>query len=133
MEPKIFRAAVARLLGLPLFKEPLPCPLCMQIMDIYGDHCLCCKKIGDTITRHNKLRNWVYKLAEQGLQNPEMEKLGILGPTDHTKRRPGDVSIPLWRYGRGMAIDVAVIFPLAASHVNCEEPCEDYAQHQTLL
>ena len=25
---------------------------------------------------------------------------------------------------------MAVICPLAASHVNCEEPCEDYAQHQ---
>jgi len=128
MEPKVFRVAVARLLGLPLLKESLSCPLCMQIMDIYGDHALCCKKIGDTITRHNKLRNWVYKLAEQGLQNPEMEKLGILGATDSTKRRPGDVSIPLWRYGRGMAIDVAVICPLAASHVDSAEPCEEYAR-----
>ena len=48
--------------------------------------------------------------------------------TDSTKRRPGDVSIPLWRYGRGMAIDVAVICPLAASHVDSAEPCEEYAR-----
>ena len=59
-----------------------------------------------------------------------MEKLGLLGPTDPSRRRPGDVSFPLWRYGRGLAIDVAVICPVAASHVHQEEPCEPYAQSQ---
>ena len=62
--------------------------------------------------------------------NPEMEKLGLLGPTDDSKRRPGDVSFPLWRHGRGLAIDVAVICPLADSHLRQETPCETYAQRQ---
>ena len=54
-----------------------------------------------------------------------MEKLGILGPTDPSSRRPGDVSIPIWRNGRGLAIDVAVINPLL--HLGVEHPCEEYA------
>src|SRR3989440_11356624 len=50
-----------------------------------GDHPLCCKKSGDRIARHNRLRN----LADTGLLAPELEKLGILGVTDKTRRRPG--------------------------------------------
>ena len=77
--------------------------------------------------RHNRLRNWVCKMSDVAMLNPAMEKLGLLGPTDESKRRPGDVSIPLWRYGRGLAIDVAVICPVAPSHVNEAVPCETYA------
>ena len=49
-------------------------------MDIYGDHALCCKKNGDMITRHNRVRNLIFQIADMGLLSPELEKLGILGP-----------------------------------------------------
>jgi len=130
LPPKIFRTAVARLLGQPVFSSSAPCPLCEQIMDLYGDHSLCCKKSGDRITRHNNVRNLVFKLADTGLLAPELEKLGILGPTDKSRRRPGDVSIKSWSLHRGLAIDVAVICPLAASHLHSLEPCESYAKTQ---
>src|SRR6266478_4509366 len=84
------------------------------------------------ITRHNRLRNLVFKLADTGLLAPDLEKLGILGVTDKTRRRPGDVSIKSWSFRRGLAIDVAVICPLAASHLGKAEPCESYAQHQKI-
>ena len=132
LSPKIFRTAVARLLGQPVLSHSDPCPLCEQNMDIYGDHSLCCKKSGDRITRHNRLRNLVFKLADTGLLRPDLEKLGILGVTDKTRRRPGDVSIKDWSLRRGLAIDVAVIHPLAVSHLHSVEPCESYAQHQKL-
>ena len=93
LSPKIFRTAVSRLLGQPVSSSSVPCPLCKQTMDIYGDHALCCGKSGDRITRHNRLRNVVFKLADTGLLSPDLEKLGILGVTDKTRRRPGDVSI----------------------------------------
>ena len=99
-------------------------------MDVLGDHALCCRKSSDLITRHNRLRGWLFKLADVGRLNPELEKLGILGPTDETKRRPGDVSVPLWRGNRGLAIDVAVICPVAPSHVHESDPCEQYAAKQ---
>ena len=72
----------------------------------------------------------MFKLGELGVLSPQMEKLGLLGPTDDSKRRPGDVSFANWRNGRGLAIDVAVICPLAASHLHQEEPCELYAERQ---
>ena len=37
------------------------------------------------------------------------------------------MSFKSWAPNRGLAIDVAVICPLAASHLSQEEPCEDYA------
>jgi len=69
----------------------------------------------------------VFKLADTGLLAPE--KLGILGVTDKTRRRPGDVSIKSWSFRRGLAIDVAVIHPIAASHLG---PCDSYAQTQKI-
>src|SRR5256714_8370570 len=86
LPPRIYGTAVARLLGQPVFSSSAPCPLCQH------DHPLCCKSSGDRITRHNRLRNLVFKLADTGLLAPELEKLGILGVTDKTRRRPGDVS-----------------------------------------
>src|SRR4051812_17731709 len=126
LPPRIFRTAVARLLN--QCSHSVTCPLCEQIMDLQGDHPLCCKKSGDRITRHNRLRNLVFKLADTGLLAPELEKLGILGVTDKSRRRPGDVSIKNWSLRRGLAIDVAVICPLAASHLHSLEPCESYAK-----
>src|SRR6185437_11906201 len=79
-----------------------------------GEHPFCCKKKSGRITRHNRLRNLVFKLADTGLLAPELEKQGILGETDKTRRRPGDVSIRNWSFRRGLAIDVAVICPLAS-------------------
>ena len=72
----------------------------------------------------------MFKIADTGLLAPEMEKLGILGPTDKSRRRPGDISIKNWSLHRGLAIDVAVICPVAASHVGEPEPCESYAKNQ---
>lgn len=129
LPPPVFIAATCRLLGLPVMKSN-PCPQCEQKMDSLGDHAICCRKTGDTITRHNRLRNLMCKLAEQGLLNPELEKAGILGHTDKSKRRPGDVTIPLWNHGRGLAIDVAVICPVAESHLSQSAPCEAYAEKE---
>ena len=131
LPPLVFVTAVQRLLGLPVYRENnTTCPLCMQTMDKFGDHALCCKRTGDIISRHNKVRNWVYKLSDVARLAPEMEKLGLLGPGDVSRRRPGDVSLPVWQFNKGLAIDVAVICPVGPSHVKKEAPCEDYAATQ---
>jgi hypothetical protein len=111
MKPRLFRIAVAYRLGLPVLNSEIPCPLCMQQINIYGDHALCCAKNGDLVIRHNALRNLIYSIASHGLLKPVLEKQGILGPT--TGRRPGDVVIPDWKHHNGLAIDVAVTSPLA--------------------
>ena len=128
MEPRVYLTAVRRLLGLHVSSVPAPCPFCQQTMDIYGDHAICCRKSGDLITRHNRVRDLIAEFARVGLLSPELEKLGLLGPTERSSRRPGDVSFKRWAPNRGLAIDVAVICPVAASHVHEEEPCESYAR-----
>ena len=111
-----------------MLNNEIPCPLCMQPINKYGDHATCCTKSGDLIIRHNTLRNLVDSIARDGLLSPILEKQGILGPT--TGRRPGDVTIPNWREGDFLAIDVAVTSPLINSSVRIDEPCEEYARTQ---
>ena len=95
LRPKIFQTAVKRLLSIPVYQRGTTCTFCKQPQDTYGDHSLCCKKSGDTITRHNRIRNLVAKFAEEGLLSPALEKAGILGHVD-ASRRPGDVTIENW-------------------------------------
>ena len=133
LSPRAFRISVLRLLGLPICPSSLSCPLCVQPMDTLGDHSLCCSKTRDTIIRHNSIRNWVFKIAQEGMLCPEMEKIRFgeaeIGPS---RRRPADIAIPIWANGKSLAIDVAVVCPLVPSHLPESEPCEAYAckKHQ---
>ena len=97
-------------------------------IDKFGDHATCCAKNGDTIIRHNGIRDLVGDIANDGMLSPVLEKKGILGNT--TGRRPGDVTFARWADGKGLAIDVAVMSPLAATYQRLKEPCEWYASTQ---
>jgi hypothetical protein len=127
LKPRNFRIAVMYRLGVPVITNEIPCPLCKQTIDKFGDHATCCAIKGSLIMRHNALRDLVGLIAREGLLSPQWEKNGILGPT--TGRRPGDITIPNWN-GGGLAIDVAVTNPLAKSYHGRPEPCEDYARTQ---
>ena len=82
MKPRAFRVAIRYRLGVPfLDNNETPCPLCMQPIDMFGDHATCCSKTGDLIVRHNALRNLVATFAKDGLLSPVLEKKGILGST----------------------------------------------------
>ena len=113
---------------MPVIDPEATCPMCTQPIDIFGDHAVCCTKAGDLISRHNNLRNLVDSIASDGLLSPVMEKKGILGPT--SGRRPGDVTIPIWRHGKGLAIDVAVTSSLNRTNIRITQPCEEYAEVQ---
>ena len=112
-------------LGLRLDEEK-SCSLCMQIIDVFGDHAACCAMSSDRIHRHNRVRNLLDRICQEGLLSPVMEKSVFLG----YGRRPGDVTIPVWRSNKGLAIDVAVTSPLASSNLQHSEPCEAYATHK---
>ena len=128
MRPQLFRTAVHYRLGIPLLEKEIDCPVCMQKkIDIMGDHATCCARTGDLITRHNALRDMVCDVARQGLMSPVMEKKGILGSS--SGRRPGDVTLPKWFGGKGLAMDIAVTSPFAKNHVKVDSPCEYYAQN----
>ena len=110
MRPRNFQVAVAMRLGLPVLDEK-SCSLCKQIIDVFGDHAACCAVSSDRIHRHNRMRNLLERICHEGMLSPVLEKKGILGDVDG--RRPGDVTIPVWRANKGLAIDVAVTTLLA--------------------
>ena len=56
--------------------------------------------------------------------SPVLEKEGILGET--SGRRPGDVTIPIWRGGKGLAVDVAVTSPFSVVGLRSASPADSY-------
>jgi hypothetical protein len=128
MKPQVYRTSVAYRLGVAVTDGSASCPLCKQTIDQFGDHASCCTKSGSNIVRHNRIRNLVERVCQEGLLAPVLEKKGILGPT--SGRRPGDITVPLWKNGDGLAIDVAVTSPYSVSNLHRESPCEVYAAQQ---
>jgi len=98
----------------------------MQIIDVFGDHGACCSVSSDRIHRHNRVRNLLDRICQEGMLSPVMEKYRLLG--DVYGRRPGDVTIPVWRANKGLAIDVAVTSPFGSHNLSCTKPCESYAE-----
>ncbi len=115
IKPRTFRTAIYYRMGIPILDQETSCPLCMQTINIYGDHATCCSKSGDLIVRHNALRNLVERIARDGLLSPELEKKGILGSAPG--RRPGDVTIAQWEEDRALALDIAVTSPLNDTNI----------------
>ena len=74
MRPRNFAVAVAMRLGLPVLDEEKSCSLCMQIIDVFGDHAACCSMSSDRIHRHNRVRNLLDRIAQEGMLSPVMEK-----------------------------------------------------------
>ena len=128
LKPRNFQLAIAYRLGVYVLDHEIPCPLCKQPIDKFGDHATCCTKSGDVIIRHNALRDLVGDFANDGMLSPVLEKQGILGNT--TGRRPGDITFQRWAEGKGLAVDVAVTSPLAPTYQRLKEPCEWYAATQ---
>jgi len=122
MSPKVFRTAIRYRLGLAVAHKNVSCSFCMQPFDAYGDHAACCSKNSDVIVRHNRIRNLLARIAEEGLLSPVLEKRGILGDTPG--RRPGDVTIPCWMDSKGLAVDVAVTSPFSTSNIHSSAPAD---------
>ena len=96
-------------LGLPLDSLTMrPCPGCSEMMDVFGDHILCCPHLG-LYARHNEIRNEFGSMCQDmGLQ-VEIE----VSPAD-TTQRPADVLIHGLE-GQPLAVDFAVVHTLQSS------------------
>jgi hypothetical protein len=126
MRSRQFMIAAQVRLGCVVASGGLSCSLCEQTFDSMGDHGSCCRKTGDNTSRHNRVRDLVARIASEGLLSPVLEKKGILGD-NQPGRRPGDVTIPYWTNGMGLAVDVAVTSPFSIVGLRSSEPCEAYA------
>ena len=67
MRPQVFRTAMAYRLGAKVVANEIPCPMCMQTVDILGDHPACCIRNGERIVRHNRVRDLVANICREGL------------------------------------------------------------------
>ena len=98
-------------LGLPVLPEAaagLPCDLCGQPLDVYGDHLVTCRLSG-VWKRHNRPRDTLYDISGcAGVKSAiEVEVRG--------RARPADLMLYDWEAGRDLAVDLTVRHPLAAS------------------
>ena len=109
-----FVTATKYRLGMNIYSRAGPCPACSNHSDQLGDHSLCCGSRGERSSRHNILRDILYKAAVSAALGPTREERGLIPGSD---RRPGDIFIPYWTGGKGTALDVTVTNPLQIATV----------------
>ena len=109
LKPSEFTMAGKYRLGCQVYEEEGPCPACLQVSDVFGDHALCCGHGAERITRHNQLRDHLHQLAASAALGPSKESRFLLPGQD---RQPADVFIPNWAAGLDTALDVTVVNPL---------------------
>ena len=107
LEPNEMQVLLKWWLGIPISSMNSKCPLCLKTLDPDGHHALTCRSGGDTITRHNKLRDCFANLCSKACLSPQLEK----GPGIDFSR-PADVLVPNWSLSRPAAFDLKVIHPL---------------------
>ena len=118
LHARFFITLLQRWLRMEMFEKEFHCPLCDELMDIYGDHALVCPCGGDRTKRHNLLRNQCARFCRGYNMRPEVEKSGLLSARMDEERldgeqlvegrRPADIFLPSWDLGGNAALDFAV-------------------------
>ena len=124
-----FITAIRYRLGLPVFRVQGECPMpaCHVVNDIMGDHAISCAVGGERISKHNHVRDAIFKAAVEAGLGPVREPDGLLPGSDD---RPADVLIPIWTEGRDTALDITVVNPLQQALVEKSSEEGDIAVEQ---
>ena len=104
-----FRMCLQYWLGLPMFADESPCPVCHLPADRFGDHQVGCGGNSDRIYRHNAVRDVLFSAAQSAALSPRQEAPCLI---PGSQSRPADVFLPTWSRGRPAALDITVISPL---------------------
>eukprot|EP00731_Ephydatia_muelleri_P010847 Em0005g1433a len=108
LKPSEFQVAITWWLGL----DTSCCPLCPgRVLDLLGHHALTCKRGGDVVTRHNKLRDTLAETCRRAHLSVKLEAGSNL-TKDHSHTRPADILVPNWSWGKLAAFDLSVTSPL---------------------
>ena len=116
--------AVALRLQVDIFEGDARCPLCHMPMDRLGRHAMSCKAGGDTVQRHNAVRNLVFKAAVRGGLRPVLEAPGLLGPpgserpADELLHAPPSLAQGSARLFERVALDFAVVSPFTVARAS---------------
>eukprot|EP00731_Ephydatia_muelleri_P038584 Em0814g2a len=82
-----------------------------KMLDPLGHHATTCKRGGDVVFRHNKLRDILAETCRRAHLSVQVEAGCNLTP-DHSHSRPADVLISNWVLGKTAACDLSVTSPL---------------------
>ena len=110
LNPTEFMVLLRWWLGIPLVPADtsLSCPSCGDSMDCFGDHLLCCK-LGGFWTRHKAIVDMLYHFGRAAGLTVTLEvAIGGL-------ERPADLMFSPWKGSGPLAVDPAVVHPLAPS------------------
>ena len=111
LQPSEFQVAIKWWLGLDTSCGSI-CPLCPgKVLDPLGHHALTCKRGGDVVTRHNKLRDTLAETCRRAHLSVKVEAGSNLSK-DHSHTRPADILVPNWSLGKPAAFDLSVTSPL---------------------
>eukprot|EP00731_Ephydatia_muelleri_P022494 Em0015g77a len=105
-------------LGLNTSPGSPPCALCPEHpLDPLGHHAVTCKRGGDAISRHNKLRDVVLQTCHRACISAKAEAGSGLG---HELRntRPADILASNWLCGKPAAFDLTVVSPLNPTFIS---------------
>ena len=111
LQPSEFQVAIKWWLGLDTSCGSI-CPLCPgKVLDPLGHHALTCKRGGDVVTRHNKLRDTLAETCRRAHLSVKVEAGSNLSK-DHSHTCPADILVPNWSLGKPAAFDLSVMSPL---------------------
>ncbi|KAL5515416.1 hypothetical protein EMCRGX_G000577 [Ephydatia muelleri] len=95
LQPSEFQVAIKWWLGLDTSCGSI-CPLCPgRVLDPLGHHALTCKRGGDVVTRHNKLRDTLAETCRRAHLSVKVEAGSNL-TKDHSHTCPADILVPNW-------------------------------------
>ena len=83
-----------------------------RVLDPLGHHALTCKRGGDVVTRHNKLRDTLAETCCRAHLSFKVEAGSNL-THDHSHTRPADILVPNWSLGKPAAFNLSVTSPAA--------------------
>eukprot|EP00731_Ephydatia_muelleri_P014825 Em0008g545a len=117
LDPHEFCVGIKWWLGLDISRG-LSCSLCPNTaLDLLGHHAVTCKKGGDVVTRHNRLRDVFVDFCHQAHLGVHVEVGSNLTP-DGSRSRPADVWVCDWISGSFAAFDFTVSSPLSVASLN---------------
>ena len=96
-------------LGLNIYDKADKCPSCGKESDELGDHGMVFGTGGESISRHNALRDAIFDTAASAGLAPLKEERALLPGNN---RRHADILLRHWFGGKDAALDVTITHPL---------------------
>ena len=108
MSPHEYRMACALRYGWVAFNEPTECIDCGQVIDPLGAHALHCRYGGESVRRHNQIRDLLFEYMVKGQFLVEKEKPGLF----LDGQKPADIYATSMLDRIDYALDITVVSSL---------------------